>query len=127
MAGHVTSDPAVVLIVEDEPGIAAVIAEVVADAGYLPVVTTNGVEALTRACEQWPDLVMSDYYMPYLDGTGLVRALRVMAAGRGCTMPPIILMSGADATATREVGADAYLRKPFHLTELDALLQRYLG
>jgi DNA-binding response OmpR family regulator len=65
--------------------------------------------------------------MPHLDGAGLVRALRAEAAARGLAMPPIILMTAAHTTHAREVDADALLRKPFSLVELDALLRRFLG
>jgi chemosensory pili system protein ChpA (sensor histidine kinase/response regulator) len=123
---NVTSDPAVVLIVEDDPLTAEVIAEVVATAGYRLVVAANGQDALERIAEQWPDLVLCDLRMPYLDGGGLIRALRVTSAVRGQAMPPVILLSGAASTAANEVGVHAYLPKPFHQAELEALLGQFL-
>jgi len=117
----------VVLVVEDERAIAGFVAEVVADAGYLPMVAANGNEALKQAREQWPDLVLTDLMMPHLDGAGLVRALRLEATARGVSMPPVVLMTTASPPNAQAAGADAFLRKPFHLTELEALLRCYLG
>jgi DNA-binding response OmpR family regulator len=117
----------VVLVVEDERAISSVVAEVVHDAGYLPVVARNGHEALERARRQWPGLVLTDLMMPHLDGAGMIRALRQEAATRGAAMPPVILMTAASPIHARAAGADALLRKPFDLNELDALLERFLG
>ncbi len=116
-----------VLIVEDESAIATVVAEAVDDAGYRSVVTANGNEALKHAREEWPDLVLTDLMMPQLNGIGMVGALRQEAAARSRAMPPVILMTAASLTYAREAGADVILSKPFDLTELDALLHRYLG
>ncbi len=127
MGAHEKHDLPMVLIVEDESAIAAVVAEVVDDAGYQPLVTTNGNEGLKQAREQWPDLVLTDLMMPQLTGAGMVRALRGEAAARNVSMPPVILMTSASPTLAREAGADVVLRKPFDLSELDALLHRYLG
>ena len=117
----------VVLIVEDERAISSFVAGAVDDAGYLPVVARNGQEALERARERWPALVLTDLMMPHLDGVGLVRALRLEAATRGDPAPPVILMTAASPSHAQAASADALLRKPFDLTELDALLRRFLG
>jgi len=117
---------AVVLIAEDERSIASLVAEVVAQAGYTPLVATNGRQALALAREQWPALVITDLMMPYLDGAALTTALRAEAATRGDAAPPIVLMTAAGPQYARAAGADAVLRKPFNLAELEALLLRFL-
>lgn len=116
-----------VLIAEDERSIAGFVAETVADAGYVPVVAANGREALERAQEQWPALVVTDLMMPQLDGAGLIQALRGLAAQSGGAMPPVILTTAASPSYAHEAGADAVLRKPFNLDDLEALLRRFLG
>ena len=63
--------------------------------------------------------------MPILDGAGMVRALRAEAGGRA--MPQIILMTASHPSVAARIGADALLRKPFALDELQALLRRLLG
>ena len=117
---------AVVLIAEDERSIASLIAEVVAQAGYTPLVATNGRQALELAREQWPALVITDLMMPHLDGAALTATLRAEAATRGEEAPPIVLMTAANPQYARATGADAVLRKPFNLAELEALLRRFL-
>lgn len=118
---------ALVLIVEDEGAISSFVAEVVADAGYQAEVAANGQEALARAHAHWPDLVVSDLMLPYLDGLALIRILRSDAEIRGLTAPPVIIMTSAGLTYARAAHADAVLRKPFSLDELDDLLHRFLG
>ncbi|HVA89663.1 MAG TPA: response regulator [Chloroflexota bacterium] len=118
--------PRLVLIVEDERSIASVVAEVVADAGHLPSVARHGRDALKLALEQWPALVITDLMVPHLDGAGLIAALRAeVTEERG--MPPVILMTAAGMHYASAAGADAILHKPFDLSELEALLSRFLG
>jgi len=125
-SGARTTAFGVVLIAEDERAIASLVTEVVAQAGYTPLVATNGRQALDLAREQWPALVITDLMMPYLDGAALTAALRAEAATRGVAAPPIILMTAASLQYARAAGTDAVLRKPFNLAELEALLLRFL-
>jgi DNA-binding response OmpR family regulator len=122
-------DPGVVLIAEDDPAIARIVAMLVEDAGGTPVVAHDGRQALELArCSSTPPKVMiTDLMMPVLDGEGLVRAMRAEAAEHDYAMPPVILMTAASSAHAYKVGADVLLRKPFELDELDAILQRYLG
>jgi two-component system chemotaxis response regulator CheY len=121
------ADPAVVLIAEDDRSIAHVVAAIVEDAGGKPVVAHDGRQALELARSSPPALVITDLMMPILDGVRLVQALRQEAAARGEAMPPVILMTAAGPRYAEEVGADAMLRKPFDLAELETLLHRFLG
>jgi len=116
-----------VLIAEDEEPIAEVVATVVEDAGYATVVATHGQQALELAREQHPALLITDLMMPYLSGAELIAALRTEAEARGEVAIPIILMTAASLSLARAAGADAVLRKPFDLTQLEALLERFLG
>ncbi len=116
-----------ILIVEDEEPIAEVVATVVEEAGYTPVVAAHGRAALELAREQWPALLITDLMMPYLSGAELIVALRAEAEARGETTIPIILMTAASLSLARAAGADAVLRKPFDLVQLEDLLQRFLG
>ena len=68
---------ATVLIVEDEFAIAALLEMVLTDEGYRVLTAANGRQGLERLAEgPRPDLVISDYMMPVLDGAGLLRAMR---------------------------------------------------
>ncbi|MGZ3598424.1 MAG: response regulator [Ktedonobacterales bacterium] len=118
--------PDLVLIVEDEPPIAEALALIVDDAGYTTITASHGREALVLARTWHPALVFTDLMMPQLNGAELIAALRAEAEAAGETPPPIVLMSAAGAAYTREARADAVLRKPFDITEIEALLQRFL-
>jgi DNA-binding response OmpR family regulator len=120
------SEPARVLIAEDEPAIAEVLALVIAQAGYIPFVATDGQTALALARTSRPALVITDLKMPHLDGAGLIVALRVEAAAEGRSAPPIILMSAFRQMLGEAMGADATLAKPFHLTDVLQLLEHFL-
>ena len=59
---------AVVLVVDDEVGIANLLSDVLSDEGHRVLVAVNGHEALKRAEEERPDLVITDFMMPVMDG-----------------------------------------------------------
>lgn len=113
-------DGAVVLIAEDEPAIAAVLALIVEEAGHVPLMAGDGARALALARERRPALLITDLMMPVLDGRGLIAALR----GEGAAVPAIIVTAAPGRAAT--AGADAVLAKPFDIGQLEALLARFL-
>jgi CheY-like chemotaxis protein len=121
------SAPPVVLIVEDERSVAAIVAEVVADLGYTPLVAGQGRRALELASERWPALVITDLMMPRMGGAALIAALRAEAEASGRSTPPILLLTAAGLYYARAAGADAILSKPFDLTDLEAAILRLLG
>lgn len=116
----------VVLIAEDERPIAEVLVAVVAEAGYTPLLAAHGRQALELARAQRPALVISDLMMPYLDGAELIAALRGDAARDGHAAVPVILVTAASVVYARAARADAVLLKPFDLTQVEALLHRFL-
>lgn len=120
------SEPALVLIAEDEEPIAEALAMLVEDNGYTPLVATNGRQALELARARHPALVITDMMMPYLDGVQLIAALRQDAAKDGLPPIPIILLSAAGLKRMLNAGADAILPKPFDLNTLEDLLHRFL-
>jgi DNA-binding response OmpR family regulator len=121
------STPSVVLIVDDDKPIADFVAAVVAEAGYAPVVTTRGSQALELARTQWPALLIADLMLPFMSGGALIAALHAAAAADGRAAPPAVLMTAASLRYAGAAGAEAILRKPFDLADLEALLQRFLG
>jgi CheY-like chemotaxis protein len=125
--GGVESPAAVVLIAEDEEPIAAAIAAVVEEAGYEPVLATDGQEALAHSRRRPPALVLTDMMMPRMDGIQLIAALRADAAAGGHAVPPIILMTAGGPQRAREAGVDAVLWKPFDIEHLEKLLDRFLS
>lgn len=116
-----------VLIVEDEAPIAEALTLIIEDAGYTAITAAHGKEALDLARGSRPRLVITDLMMPHLNGTDLIAALRADAKATGTEPPPVVLMTAAGPARTRDSGADAVLRKPFDITEIEALLRRFLG
>lgn len=116
-----------VLIVEDEELIAELIADVVVDAGFTPLIAFHGRRALELARERPPDLLIVDLMLPYLSGADLIRTLRADAATNGHLPPTAILITGAGPSQARAAGAEVVLFKPFEITDIDALLHRFLG
>jgi DNA-binding response OmpR family regulator len=106
----------VVLVVEDEPSIAEVVALYLRRAGFDVVSAGDGQEALDALAEAKPDLVVLDLMLPKVDGYAVTRSLRA----QGDT--PIIMLtarkSEADRIAGLEMGADDYVVKPFSPQEL---------
>lgn len=119
--------PTLVLIVEDEAPIAEALSLIVADAGYSPLVARHGMEALELARARKPALVITDLMMPRMDGAGLIAALHAEASTNGADpAPPIVLMTAANLQLAREAGADAVLRKPFDISDVEKLLRQFL-
>jgi CheY-like chemotaxis protein len=111
---------ATVLIVEDEFAIAGLLEMVLTDEGYRVLTAANGRHGLERLAEgPHPDLVISDYMMPVLDGAGLLRAMRESEALRD--IPCIVMSSMPEANVRERIdGYEAFVRKPF---DLDTMVQ----
>jgi CheY-like chemotaxis protein len=113
-----------VLIIEDEDAIADALALVIEEAGYAVASASSGPEALeVFQAGVRPQLIISDFMMPQMDGAALIREIRDVL---GADTPPIVLMSAAGPRYIRAVEADAYLPKPFTLEVVESLLLRFL-
>jgi CheY-like chemotaxis protein len=118
---------ALVLIVEDEFAIADMLEMALTDEGYRVVLAANGRQGLDRLAEgPLPDLVISDYMMPVLDGVGFLRAMQSSEAQRHI---PFIVMSSMPEANVRELisGYIAFVRKPFQLAALVRLVATSLS
>ncbi|WP_443041985.1 response regulator transcription factor [Streptomyces sp. B21-106] len=108
--------PARVLVVDDDPTVAEVVAGYLDRAGYLVDRAGDGPSALAGATAHWPDLVVLDLMLPGMDGLEVCRRLR----GRGPV--PVIMLTARgdedDRILGLEVGADDYVTKPFSPREL---------
>lgn len=113
-----------VLVVEDDPDIAAMQQERLQAAGMRVIHLARGDTAEAAVREQAPDLVILDVVLPGLDGTEVSRALR-----RFSEVPIIMVTARADEGDRLlgfDVGADDYLCKPFSPRELVARVQALL-
>ncbi|AQS68545.1 response regulator transcription factor [Streptomyces pactum] len=108
-----------VLVVDDDPTVAEVVAGYLDRAGYVVDRADDGPTALTRAAAHRPDLVVLDLMLPGMDGLEVCRRLR----GRGpVPVMPVIMLTARgdeeDRVLGLEVGADDYVTKPFSPREL---------
>lgn len=110
-----------VFIVEDEPELAALMADYARASGYLPTVFGHGGEAFAALQADIPDIVVLDLMLPGLGGLELCRALR------GFSDVPIIMVTARveeiDRLLGLDSGADDYLCKPFSPRELMARIR----
>jgi len=102
-----------ILLIEDHADLRENTAELLILCGYEVEPVSNGADGLAAAMRQAPDLIISDLYMPGMDGYELVRLLQ--ATERTCAIP--VIMSSANfnrSTFETDVnGINAYLAKPF--------------
>ena len=103
-----------ILLVDDEPHIIMMLENRMKHVGYEVITACDGQEALTKAKKEKPDLIILDLMLPKLDGYKVCRMLKFDEKYRNI---PIIIFTAraqeADVKLGQEVGADAYLTKPF--------------
>lgn len=113
-----TTDNALILIAEDEPDIAAIIAAYLEREGFRTVQALDGRVALDLHLALKPDLVILDVQMPRVDGWTVLAELR----RRGET--PVIMLTALDQDIDKlqalRIGADDYVVKPFNPVEVAA-------
>ena len=119
--------PTRILIVEDDPDIAQLVARYLDKAGFTTERVTSGREALQTITERPPDLVVLDLMLPHMDGLEVCRLLRAHDATSGI---PVIMLTARAEESERivglELGADDYLAKPFSPNELVARVRALL-
>ncbi|MGA9858973.1 MAG: response regulator transcription factor [Solirubrobacteraceae bacterium] len=117
-----------VLVVDDEPTIAEIVARYLQRAGYRTQTAGTGARALELAADRRPDLVVLDLMLPGIDGLEVMRRLRASHQER----VGVILLTAKGEEVDRVIGlrlgADDYVVKPFSPVELvarvDAVLRR---
>lgn len=116
-----------ILIIEDEPEIAELIALNMGGAGMEPVIAQSGEEGLAGIQMTPPELIILDLMLPGIDGLEVCRRLKYEPATRGI---PIIMVTArgeeADIVTGLELGADDYMVKPFSPRELVARVRAVL-
>lgn len=110
-----------ILVVEDEPDLLRTIAQVLREDGYAVDQAADGEEGLYKARSWSYDAVVLDLMLPKISGWDLLQQLRRTHA------VPVLILTARDDVTDRvrglDFGADDYLTKPFHLSELKARLR----
>ena len=119
--------PTRVLIVEDDPDIAELVARYLEKAGFVTERAASGREALKAIAAKAPGLLVLDLMLPHVDGLEVCRIVR----GNDATAAiPIIMLTARTEESERivglELGADDYLAKPFSPNELVARVRALL-
>lgn len=112
-----------ILIVDDEPGILAMLRDYFEFHGYIVYTAMSGMEAL-KAVNAKPDLILLDINMPDMDGLEVCKLIRSHVS---C---PIIFLTARigemDAVMGFQMGGDDYVVKPFKVNELGARVEAHL-
>jgi two-component system KDP operon response regulator KdpE len=110
-----------ILVVDDEPEIRQLLRTGLQGYGYAVDVAADGVEAIAKAQDWRPDVIVLDMELPRLNGIDVCRSIRTWSS------VPIIVLTVRDADRDKiqalDEGADDYLTKPFNLGELLARIR----
>ena len=108
-----------VLVVDDEIHIVHVVAIKLSNNGYEVITAGNGEEAYELACEEKPDIIVTDYQMPIMSGLDFVEKLR---SGEATRNTPVIMLTARsfaiEDKQKEELGISQCLSKPFSPKEL---------
>ena len=119
--------PTRILIVEDDPDIAELVARYLDKAGFTTERSASGREALQTMAARPPELLVLDLMLPHVDGLEVCRLVR---SNEATAAMPIIMLTARAEESERivglELGADDYLTKPFSPNELVARVRALL-
>jgi two-component system sensor histidine kinase/response regulator len=115
------------LIVEDNTAIREQMVTILEMNGYTVLATANGNEGMRVACHHQPALIISDVMMPECNGLDMLREIRRTPE---LARTPVVLLSALiandDIRKGLELGANAYLIKPFRIDELLRVVAKHL-
>lgn len=115
----------IVLVIDDQPGIRFLLDEVLTENGYEVATAANGYEGVEKAVTLHPGLILMDMKMPGMDGIETLRELKQRGQG-----DKVIIMTAYGETEivnqALELGAFAYLIKPFDIRSLCRLVREHL-
>lgn len=117
-----------ILIVEDDPFNLKLVREVLQGDGYETEEVTDGEQAVLRATQSRPDLIIMDIRLPGIDGLEATRRLKGDPATRSI---PIIAVTAhamaGDRSRVLEAGCQVYLPKPLDFDEFESIVKSLMG
>ena len=117
-----------IYVVDDEPDMVELLATVLKGEGYDVETYTDGRAALARVLEDPPALLLLDLMMPDLDGFELLKLLRLDSRGKHVVVLVVSARTGHRAQLeTLQLGANAYIYKPFSPRELVVQVRQLLA
>ena len=115
-----------ILVVEDDPQVARLIALVLERHGQACEIVAEGKKALARAREARPSIIFADLKLKGMGGDALCSALKSYEETR--SIPFIVVSGDGDIREkARLCGADDYMGKPFEFDDLVRLVEKYAG
>jgi DNA-binding response OmpR family regulator len=112
--------PEQILVVEDEPAIRELLAMILRDEGFAVETAAHGRAGLAKASLQVPDVVILDLMMPGMTGWEFIEVWQADSATKD--VPIVVISAENAATTVKALRVRAFLRKPFDLDQLLAVL-----
>lgn len=122
-----TNERSRILVVDDEPEILSLVADIFTPSGYEVTTVTAASEALMLVQTAAPDVILLDIGMPDMDGYTLIKTLRAMSEKDGGRTPAVALTAFARSEDRRQAmlaGFDVHVAKPVEPGELVAVVSR---
>ena len=118
----------VVLTADDSASVRQMVSYTLKQNGYDVIEAADGKDALNKLDNRKVDMIITDLNMPDMDGLGLIRGARAMAA---CRFIPIIMLTTESQDSKKkegkEAGATGWIVKPFQPEQLIAVVKKVLG
>lgn len=114
-----------ILVVEDDTLLALTMCDLLESEGHVTRRAANGEEALAELDRQIPDLIVTDYRMPRMDGEALVNAIR---RDPKLSRLRVVMVSSYELNQlrARQVAVDAYVQKPYRNADLVAAVEQMI-
>lgn len=119
------SDPKIVLVVDDDPGIRDVISMILDMEGYVVHTVSNGAGVPANVAVHHPDLILLDVMLGDSDGRDICRTLKTDPLTRHLPVVIVSASHGRETLDEKQCGADEYIAKPFDMSELLACVRKY--
>ncbi|HEV2757542.1 MAG TPA: response regulator [Actinomycetota bacterium] len=117
-----------ILVVDDEPDLRLLVRMTLEGSGYEVEEASTAAEAIARACDIRPAMILLDIRLPDAEGFDVLRTLR---AKKEFETTPIVMMSAHSSPPTlrkaEQIGSHDYLIKPFKYDDLLALVTKHLA